>query len=74
MTSILSQEKRVFNETNSNAIILKSEKIFWIFFFISGIYITLEILSKKSWASEVISFWNCRLEKAELLKCPKSPL
>ena len=29
MTSILSQEKRVFNETNSNAIILKSEKIFY---------------------------------------------
>ena len=27
---------------------------------------------KKLWASEVICFWNYRLQKAGLLKCPKS--
>ena len=41
MTSILSQEKRVFNATNSNAIISESKKIFWIFFCISGMYIKI---------------------------------
>ena len=62
----------MFNRTNSNAIISKSKNIFSTFFFISGIYIKFEILSKNSWASEVISYWNYRLENAELLKCPKS--
>ena len=62
----------MFNWTNSNAIISKSKNIFSTFFFISGIYIKFEILSKNSWASEVISYWNYRLENAELLKCPKS--
>ena len=41
MTSILSQEKRVFNATNSNAIISESKKIFSIFFCISGMYIKI---------------------------------
>ena len=32
-----------------------------------------EGLSEKSWAPHLISYWNYRLEKAELLKYPKSP-
>ena len=45
--------------------------IYIFFFFISTIFIKFWILSKKSWPSQVIFFWNYRLEKAELLKCPK---
>ena len=62
----------MFNATNSNDVISKSKTIFWIFFSISGIYIKFGKISKKIWASEVISFWNYRFEKAELLQCPKS--
>ena len=72
ITSIFSQQKRVFNPTNSNAIISKPKKLFWLFFCFSGIYIKFWILSKESWAWEIISFWNYWLEKGELLKCPKS--
>ena len=96
----------MFNAINSNAIISKSKKKFWIFFCISEIYITfrifwqkkvrltgylflkiyiyffcftnfykkLELLSKKRWSSKVIPFLNYRLQKAELLKCPKNPM
>ena len=39
MTSILSQEKQVFNATNSNAIISKSKNIFGSFFCTSRMYI-----------------------------------
>ena len=74
MRSILSQSKRVFNATNSNDIISKSKTIFSIFFCISRIYNKLRILSKKRWASEVISFWNYWLGKAALLKCAQSPV
>ena len=53
--------------------LFQNQNIFSQFFFcISGIYIKFTILSKKSCASEVISFWNYWLENAELLKCPKS--
>ena len=45
-----------------------NKKSLWIFLCISGIYVKFGILSKKSWAYEVISIWNYRLEKAELLK------
>ena len=72
LTSIVSQSKRVFNSTNSNAIIFKWKNIFWIFLCISGIYIKSEILWKKRWVSENIFFWNYRLQKAGLLKCQKS--
>ena len=52
-----------------------NQKIFSeFFFFISGIYIKFEILWKKTWASEVICFWNYRLQKAGLLKWLKSPV
>ena len=44
------------------------------FFCISGVYIKFWILSKKSWASQFISYWNYRLEKAELLQSPKKPI
>ena len=47
MASILPQEKGVINATSSNRAISKSEKNFWIFFCISGIYIKFEILWKK---------------------------
>ena len=60
------------NATNSKAIFSKSKNIFWVFCFISGIDITFEILWKKKWISELISFWNYRLQKAALLKCLKS--
>ena len=72
MTSILSQWKRVFNATNSNVIISKSKSIFWIFFCISEIYIKFGTLWKIRWAPDVVCFWNYRLQKARLLKCPKS--
>ena len=62
----------MLNGTNSNAIISKSKNISWIFFWISRIYIKFGIISKKTWASQVISLWNYRQEKAELLKCRKS--
>ena len=47
MTSILSKQKWVFNATNSNAIISKSENIFWTFFCISEIYIKFGMLWTK---------------------------
>ena len=50
------------------------KKIFWIFFSISEIYITVWILWTKTWASEVIWFWYNRLQKSEFLKWPKSPV
>ena len=61
----------MFNATNSNDIISKSKKIFWIFFWISEICKKFRILSKNSPASEVISLRNYWLGKAELLKCAK---
>ena len=41
---------------------------------ISGIYIQIQILWIKRWTSEVISWWNWRLQKAGSLKCVKSPV
>ena len=64
----------MFNASNSNAIVSKSKNICSSFFCIYGIYVESGILSKKIWASQVISFWKYRLEKAELLRCPKSPV
>ena len=49
------------------------KQFFRVFFCISGIYKKFQILSTKSWPSEVISFGNYWLGKAELLKCAKSP-
>ena len=62
------------SETNSNAIISKSKNIFCIFFRISQIFIKFVLLWRKRSASEVICFWNYRLQKAGLLKLLKSPL
>ena len=64
----------MFNTTNSNAIISKSKNIFSIFFCISEIYIKFGIFWKEIWASEVICFWNYRLQKAGLFKWQKSPI
>ena len=64
--------KAMFNATNSNATISKSENIFLFFFCIYGIYIKFEILWRKRWASEVICFRNYRLQNARLLQCIKS--
>ena len=50
------------------------KRFFQLLFCISGIYIKFWILSKQSWASQVISYWNYRQEKAELLKSPKNPV
>ena len=72
MKIILSQKKRVFNATNLNSIIWKSKNMFSILFCISKIYVKFRTLFKKRWASEIICFWNYRLQKAELLKYPKS--
>ena len=51
---------------------IKIKKYFLIFFCILGIYIKLGLLWKKRWASEFILFWIYRLQKAELLQCPKT--
>ena len=48
MTSIISQEKRLFNKSNSNGIISKSENICLIFFCIGGIFIKFGILWNKN--------------------------
>ena len=66
--------KAITNATNSNVNISKSKNICWIFCCISGIKTKFEVVFKKRWASEVISFWNYRLEKAGLLKCLKGPV
>ena len=58
MENILSQKKRVFHATNSNAIIQKSQIFFPIFCCISEIYINFRTLWKKRWAWEIICFWN----------------
>ena len=63
MTCILSQKKRVFNETNSNAIISKSKNVFSIFFDISQIYIKVGILWKK--------YELQRLFFSEIIDCKK---
>ena len=47
MTSILSQQKWVFNAANSNAIISESKNIFLTFFCISEIYIKFPTLWTK---------------------------
>ena len=62
------------NAKNAYAIISKSKNVFWIFFCISKIYIKFEILLIIKWSSEVICFWNYRLQKSGLLKCRKSPV
>ena len=61
----------MFNATNSNAIISKSKNITSIFFCVSGMYLKFWILWKKQ-ASEVICFWNYRMQKGGLLKSLKS--
>ena len=52
--------------------IKSARKIRKFFFFIPEIYIKFWILWKKRWASEIICFWNYRLQKAGLLKCLKN--
>ena len=51
---------------------IRTKKNFLNFFCISGISIKFWKISKKGWASEVISYWNYRHEKGQLLKCPKN--
>ena len=66
--------KASVNAINSNGVISKSKNVFLVFFCIIGIYIKFGVLWKKRWASEMISFWNNRLQKPGLLKCLKSPV
>ena len=61
----------MFNPTKWNEIISKSKNIFRSFF-IFGFYIEFELLWKKGWASQAISFSNYRLEKVGFLKCLRS--
>ena len=56
-------------------LLFQNQKTFSEYFFcISRIYIRVGIFWKKRWASEVIFFWNYRLQKAGLFKCQKSPV
>ena len=71
MTSILSQQKWVFKAINSNAIISKWKNIAQFFLYFRNLHQFLNPL-KKIRASEVIFFWNYRLQKAGLIKCLKS--
>ena len=64
--------KRSVQSTQVKWNYLKIKNIFWSFFSIYGIYIGFELLQKKRWASQAISFWNYRLEKVRFLKCLKS--
>ena len=61
MTSILSQENRVVNATNSNAIFSKSKKNFSIFSAIPELAYNLEHFEKKRWVSEVDCKNRCYL-------------
>ena len=74
MTSILSVKASVSgNQLKCNY--LKIETFFLNFFpHLQNLDKIWNTLKKKKWASEVICFWNYRLQKAELLKCPKSAL
>ena len=64
---------RVFNGTTSNATI-PYRKVFSEFFpHIPNLYKISNTL-KKRWASDMICFWNDRLQKAGLLKSLKSPV
>ena len=74
MKRILSRKKRVFNATNSNAIMQKSQNFLRVFSCISRIYIKFWIVWSKRWSSEVICFRNYWLQKAGLLKCLKNPV
>ena len=49
----------------------QNQKLFAKFSFICKICIKFWILWKRRWSSEIISFWNYRLQKAGLLKCLK---
>ena len=60
--------------TNSNEIISKPKTFYSILLCISEMYIKFGILWKKRWASEIICFSCYRLQKADLFKCPKSPV
>ena len=53
---------------------LKIKKYFLKSVCICAIYRNLALLSKKRSSSEVISFWNYRLQNMDLITCPKSPL
>ena len=63
MTSILSQENRVVNATNSNAIFSKSKKNFSIFSAIPELAYNLEYFERKKMSL------RGRLQKPMLLKC-----
>ena len=62
----------MFNTTNLNATSQRSKKFLGFLFCISKIYIKFWIIFKKTCASEVICFWNYRLQKAPLRKCLNS--
>ena len=72
LSELISQINGVSNATNSNAIISNSKNTFSVLCCIYAISIKFGILWNKRWASENISFWNDRLQKACLLKCLKS--
>ena len=73
MASILSQSKRVFNATKSNAIISKSKNVFWFFFCIFEIYVKFQILWKKRWASELFVSEIIDCKKHGYLNAQKAP-
>ena len=51
----------------------QNQKIFsWFFSAFPKSTWKLEYFEKKKWDSEFICFWNYRLQKAEIRKCPKS--
>ena len=51
---------------------LKIKKHFWIFFLDFRNLHQISNSLEKRWASEFFCFWNYRLQKVGLLKCPKS--
>ena len=74
MKCIVSQKKRVFNASNSNAIIWKSKNICWVFFYICGFYIKFKTLWKKNepqrlFVSEIIDCKNRTYLNAQKAPC-----
>ena len=75
MKCLVSQQKRVFNTTNSNATFSESKKYLPNFVLhFRNLHKIRNTLKKKRWASKVTCFLNYRLQKAGLLKCLKSPV
>ena len=59
----------ILRSDEKHSLSIKASEVFFIF---TQTYIKIEILLRKRLASEVISFWNYRLKKEELINAQKA--